>query len=301
MKALRAWGIRIVGGVAALALLTGSDSMEPAQTAFRGDYEVPLYGGWSRFQAASVDRLVLGAPENAPPRQGSKVGSFTVLGSDLNEARNFDAGGVTDGRLIDTDPNNPRERAEVVWLEPDPSWQTEGKRVWYRWWTRWNSGEYPPVPERLPGQPAWQIFTQFHHQGLEGIPPVAFDVVTNRVMADGVQRSGEWIVLDTLTDGLNDIEQRPIAPLVRDVWHEFIVRIRWSSNKDDGLVEVWYDTSPRNPPTLRVSARTLIDQSNYVKQGLYRSHEDVARTVHHDGFSASTRPPSETNGASTGP
>jgi hypothetical protein len=148
-------------------------------------------------------------------------------------------------------------------------------------------------------RPAWQIFTQFHQQGGEGIPPVAFNVVTNRVMADGVLRSGEWIVLDTLTDSLTDIEQRPIAPLTRDVWHEFIVRIRWSSNKEDGLVEVWYDTSPRDPPTLRVSARTLVDQSNYVKQGLYRSHEDVARTVHHDGFTASTRPPGDVNGAST--
>jgi hypothetical protein len=263
-----------------------------AQSAFRGDYEEPWYGGWNRLQASSVERLVLGAPENAPPKQGSKVGSFTVLGTDLNQARNFDAGGVTDGRLIDTDPNNPRERAEVVWSELNPFWQTEGKRAWYRWWTRWNSGEYPPVPERLPGQPAWQIFTQFHQLG-EGIPPVAFDVVTNRVMADGVLRSGEWIVLDTLTDDLSDVEQRPIAPLTRDVWHEFIVRIRWSNSKEIGLVEVWYDTSTRNPPTLTVSARTLVDSANYVKQGLYRNHEDTARTIHHDGFSVSSRPPND--------
>jgi|GEM_PF-4164855 len=268
--------------------------LSQAQTAFRGDYEQPWYGGWSRLQAASVDRLVLGAPANAPPKQGTQVGSFTVLGSDSNQAVNFDAGFVTDGRLIDVDPNNPRERAEVVWSELDPFWQTEGKRTWYRWWTRWNSGEYPPVPERIPGQPAWQVFTQFHQLG-DGIPPVAFNVVTNRVMADGVLRSGEWIVLDTLTDGLNDVEQRPIAPLTRDVWHEFIVRIRWSNSKDTGLVEVWYDTSIRNPPTLTVRARTLVDGSNYVKQGLYRNHEDTARTLHHDGFSVSSRPPGESN------
>jgi hypothetical protein len=272
----------------------GVPGLAHAQSGFRGDYEVPDYGGWNRLQAASVERLVLGAPENAPPRQGSKVGTFTVLGTDLNLARNFDAGAVTSGVLIDTDPANPRERTEVVWSEVDPSWQIEGKRVWYRWWTRWNSTEYPPVPERLPDQPAWQIFTQFHQLG-DGIPPVAFDVVTNRVMADGVLRSGEWIVLDTLTDSLNDIEQRPIAPLTRDVWHEFIVRIRWSSNKDEGLVEVWFDTSTRNPPTLTVRARTLVDAANYVKQGLYRNHEDTPRTLHHDGFSVSTRPPSDSN------
>lgn len=69
------------------------------------------------------------------------MGSFTVLGSDLHQARNFDPGGVTDDRLIDTDPNNPRERSEVVWSELNPVWQTEGRRVWYRWWTRWNSDE----------------------------------------------------------------------------------------------------------------------------------------------------------------
>lgn len=265
-----------------------------AQPEFQGDYESSDYGGWSRLQAASPERLVLGAPANAPSMQGSQVGSFTVLGTDLNQARNFDSGGVSDGVRIDTEPANPRERTEVLWSELDPVWQTEGKRVWYRWWTRWNSGEYPSVPMRQPGHPAWQIFTQFHQQG-DGIPPVAFDVVTHRVMADGVLRSGEWIVLDTLTDSLDDVEQRPIAPLTRDVWHEFIVRIHWSSNKDEGLVEVWYDTSIRNPPTLTVQARTLVDASNYVKQGLYRNHEDTPRTLHHDGFSASTSPPSESH------
>jgi hypothetical protein len=268
--------------------------LSQAQTAFQGDYEQPWYGGWNRLQAASPDRLVLGAPANAPPPQGAQVGTFTVLGSDANLAVNFDAGGVTDGQLIDTDPSNPRERAEVVWSELDPVWQTEGQWVWYRWWTRWNTGEYPPVPERISGQPAWQIFTQFHQQG-DGIAPVAFDVVTNRVMADGVLRTGEWIVLDTLKDSRNDVRQHPIAPLTRDVWHEFIVRIRWSSNRRQGLVEVWYDTSPENPPTLRVQTRTLVDSSNYVKQGLYRNHEDTTRTLHHDGFSVSSRPPGESN------
>jgi hypothetical protein len=106
-----------------------------------------------------------------------------------------------------------------------------------------------------------------------GLAALAFHVQGDRVVLGGVPRPFEPSVVHWS------------APLVRGVWHEYVLHVRWSADPRRGLLELWYD-GVRVLPLTHVP--TLFPgQGGYLKVGLYR-HPAIRETqvVFHDGFIA---------------
>lgn len=231
-----------------LGLFTCSLAAAPAEARviWRGDFETGDLAQWSRKQWVSADRLVVVAD---PVTQGRWALRAKVRSGD--------------------DPINASgNRNELVYAGDRP---LEAERV-YRWSTLW--------PSTFRSADTWQLFTQWHHEGANGSPPVELFTRKDRIYlrVDGVD---VWS-----------------TPLVHAAWHDFVLRIVWSANPREGLVELWFD-GVHVLPALRLA--TLFDDggSVYLKQGLYR-HESVGydQTVFHDGMVVATsvadvRPPPE--------
>ena len=123
----------------------------------------------------------------------------------------------------------------------------------------------------FPSVRTWQLFTQWHHDGCCGSPPVEFFV------------HGEEMRL-RLTDSVTVWT----APLVRGVWHEFIFHVKWSADPSVGFVELWHNREQVLPK--RNLATMYAGMNNYLKLGLYRN-DTIAQVgvVYHDGFIQATR------------
>jgi MYXO-CTERM domain-containing protein len=134
--------------------------------------------------------------------------------------------------------------------------ETEGTDKWYAWSTLF--------PADYPSNNTWQVFTQFHHTGCCGSPPVEFDVMGERIQ---LAHNGDTVLWT--------------APLVRGVWHDFAVHVYWSSTA--GFVELWYDGQQVLGKT---SVQTLYPgQQAYLKQGLYWNASITSVGVlYHDGM-----------------
>jgi hypothetical protein len=121
----------------------------------------------------------------------------------------------------------------------------------------------------------WQVFTQWHHDGCCGSPPLELDL------------HGERVTLTLQKEGVFDATELWSAPLVRGKWLDFVVHVKWSASQSTGFVELWYDGALVLP---RRAARTLFsDGRAYMKQGYYR-HADIpwTGTVFHDGMVEAT-------------
>jgi hypothetical protein len=156
------------------------------------------------------------------------------------------------------DFSNNGNRNEVVWGTP----QTNGMDRYYAWSTMFTA-EYPRESK-------WQVFTQWHHSGLSGSPPLEMDVYLDeiRLVTGGV--TTQWS-----------------APLVRGVWHDFIVHVLWSSDPNVGFVEFWYDGSKVMEKKLMATAYS--GQDNFFVQGLYRDASiQATAVVYHDGTTVAT-------------
>lgn len=206
-----------------------------AKVIWRGDFESGDISQWTKAQWMGGDRLKVVSDPVVEGRHALKV---TVKQGD--------------------DPIGASgNRNELVYTADRPA---EEERV-YRWHTLW--------PSTYESPDTWQLFTQWHHDGNGGSPPVEFFA------------RGEKIFLRV--DG-KDVWT---APLERARWHEFVFHIRWSADAKKGFVSLYYDGElvlPRTP------ARTLFPgQSVYLKQGLYR-HASVAQpqTIFHDGMTIAT-------------
>jgi hypothetical protein len=143
-----------------------------------------------------------------------------------------------------------------VFLSSSQFNEVEGNDRWYAWSSLF--------PSDYPSNNTWQVFTQWHQSGLTGSPPVEFDVIGEQIQ---VAHNGDQVLWRT--------------PLVRGVWHDFVVHIYWSSS--NGYLELYYDgTKVLN----HLAVQTVPPgQYTYLKQGLYRnaSISDVA-VVYHDGM-----------------
>lgn len=137
----------------------------------------------------------------------------------------------------------------------------EVERV-YAWSTLW--------PPKYRSTDRWQLFTQWHQESNDGSPPMVLYVRGEEVTL-GVDWTDVWS-----------------APLVRGRWHQFVVRVFWSTDPGRGFVELWYDgrRALRKRP-----ARTLIPGTGgvYLKQGLYRK-ETITwdQAVFHDDMIIAT-------------
>ncbi|MFP2906101.1 heparin lyase I family protein [Pyxidicoccus sp. 3LFB2] len=199
-----------------------------------GDFESGDRSQWSHTQMVSADRL---AVVPSPMRQGRYAIKATVKQGD--------------------DPiNSSGNRNELVRMTREPA----GSEYYYRWSTMFDS--------TFPSARTWQLFTQWHHEGSSGSPPVEFLVY------------GEEIRLNI---GGNPGVVVWRTPLVRGQWQDFIFHVKWSPNSSVGFVELYLNGKLVLPK--RYIATQFAGQLNYLKVGLYRS-DTVAQTgiVYHDGW-----------------
>ncbi|MFN7133012.1 MAG: polysaccharide lyase, partial [Myxococcales bacterium] len=216
---------------ALLALVVTAPLTADAKVLFTGDFETGDLSQYDRAQIVSADRATV---VDSPVTQGRKALRVLVRHGD--------------------DPINASgNRNELVKKTLEPV----GSERWYRWFVMWPAG-YPSVD-------TWQLFTQWHHTGNSGSPPVEFYVRGEQVRLS-VGATIPWR-----------------APLVRGRWHEFVFHVKWSPDPRVGFVELWYDGEPVLPKTY--VATQFSGQLNYLKLGLYRNDTVTADgIVFHDGF-----------------
>jgi Polysaccharide lyase len=201
-----------------------------ANVLWRGDYETGDLTQWAHIDGRA-DRLTV---VQSPVRQGKYA-----LRVELHQ------GDISSSGTRNEVENSSSQGNEV-----------EGNDKWYAWSTMF--------PSDFPAPNTWQVFTQWHHSGCCGSPPVEFDVYGETIQ---LAHQGGTILWNT--------------PLVRGLWHDFVVHVHWSSS--DGFVDLYYDgTKVLDHKTVQ----TLYPgEYTYMKQGLYRdaSISPVA-VVYHDGM-----------------
>src|ERR1041384_2209908 len=220
--------MRTLALCAALCVSTAAS----ATVIWRGDFESGDLSQWTDVEGLQSRLTVV----QSPMRQGKYA-----LRTELHQ-----------GDVIYTGTRNE------VGLETAPYQEVEGNERWYAWSTMFDAS--------YPSNDTWQVFTQWHHSGCCGSPPLEFDV------------QGEEIQVNTNGDQL-----LWHSPLVRGVWHDFKLHVYWSSNASKGFIELWYDGAPALAKTY--FATLYPGNYNYLKQGLYRDAavSDVA-VLYHDGF-----------------
>lgn len=133
-----------------------------------------------------------------------------------------------------------------------------GSEYWYRWSVRFGS--------TFPSERTWQLFTQWHHEGNEGSPPVEFYVYGEEIrLTINPPKYGSPGVIPWRT------------PLKRGVWYDFVFRVRWSPDPKVGLVELYLNGKQVLKP-LSIATQ-FPGMRNYLKAGLYRN--DTIKTTAH--------------------
>ncbi|WP_257458329.1 polysaccharide lyase [Archangium lipolyticum] len=208
-----------------------------AGVVWKGDFETGNLGQYSSVQQVSTDRLQV---VQSPAFQGRYALKATVRQGD--------------------DPiNSSGNRNELIYKGREQ----EGSEYYYRWQVMF-APDYPSVK-------TWQVFTQWHHNGCCGSPPVEFFVY------------GEELRL-TLTDSVTPWTTK----LDRGVWHDFIFHVKWSPDPSVGFVELWHNGRRVLPRYMH--ATMYAGDGIYLKLGLYRSDTvQQVGVVYHDGFVQATR------------
>jgi hypothetical protein len=209
-----------------------------ATTVWRGDFETRDLSQWSGKEAVAAERLQVVAD---PTREGRYALKVTVKKGD--------------------DPINASGNRNELFHFGNES---EGEEYYYKWSTQF-SADYPSAD-------TWQLFTQWHHDGPNGSPPLEFFVWGERIFLrlEGRDDRVVWS-----------------APLVRGQWQDFILHVKWSSSPKVGFVELYYNGELVLPR--QFSATLFRGMQNYLKQGLYRD-ESIGETgvVYHDGMIQAT-------------
>lgn len=220
-----------------MVLMVGAGVRASAEVLWRGDFETGDRSQWSKAQEVSPDRLQVVAD---PVRQGGFALRVEVRQGD--------------------DPINASgNRAELVLTSIR---EVEGNERYYARSTLW--------PDDYPYAATWQLFTQWHHEGNTGSPPMEF-----------------YVNGDNLQLRANASEVVWTAPLERGGWHDFVFHVMWSSDPRVGFVELWYDEELVLPK--RFVATMYAGQGNYLKMGLYRN-ESISEVgvLYHDGMIMAT-------------
>ncbi|HYI03018.1 MAG TPA: polysaccharide lyase [Hyalangium sp.] len=217
--------------------MLGVSSPARAGVLWRGDFETGDRSQYSAAHMVSADRLQV---VTSPVAEGSYALKATVKQGD--------------------DPINASgHRSELVYL----SNEAEGSEYYYRWKVMFPA-DYPSVR-------TWQLFTQWHHDGCCGSPPVEFYVYGEEIRLRVNQGADVWT-----------------TPLVRGVWHELTFHVKWSSDPSVGFVELWHNRERAVPK--RNLATMYAGTKNYLKLGLYRNDTVTpVGVVYHDGFIQATQ------------
>ncbi|HYO57524.1 polysaccharide lyase [Archangium sp.] len=214
-------------------------TLASASTVWKGDFETGNLSQWDREQSVSSSRLLV---VSSPVREGRYALKTTVRQGD---------------DPIDSSGN----RNELLYLDRE----APGSEFFYKWSTFF--------PSNFPRSPKWQIFTQWHHAGSGGSPPLEFYVVDDQLRLRVGGSSGKIVWR---------------APLQRAQWNDFVLHVKWSPDPKVGFIEL-YHGGKRVLPLMKVATQ-YSGQRNYLKLGLYRdasiSQEGV---VFHDGVIQATR------------
>ncbi len=218
-----------------LALFFCVSSSSRADIVWVGNFETGDRSQWSGTEMVDPDRLQV---VQSPVREGVYALRASVQQGDIP---------------IGSSGN----RNELVYQSYEP----RGSEYYYRWSTMFDKS--------FPTAQTWQVFTDWHHNGCCGSPPVEFDVV-----GEEIQFQAGYVHLWQM-------------PLVRGVWLDFIFHARWSDDPSEGFVELYVDGEQVVPKTL--VATQFPGMLNYLKQGLYRdasiSPEGI---VYHDAMIQAT-------------
>ena len=210
-----------------------------ASVVWKGDFETGNLSQWDREQTVSSNRLL-------------------VVGSPLREGRYALKTTVRQG---DDPINASGNRNELLYLGREAA----GSEYFYKWSTLF--------PRSFPRSSRWQIFTQWHHDGSSGSPPLEFYVVDDEMRMRVGGSSGKILWR---------------APLQREKWNDFVLHVKWSSDPRVGFVEL-YHGGQRVLPQTKVATQ-YSGQRNYLKLGLYRDASIAPEgIVFHDGFIQATR------------
>lgn len=258
---------------------------------FNGDFDTGDLSQWNSVgfpERQAPDRIrVVGAPTD----RSSRAGRFEVRPGD-------NAGAFAGTR---------RNRAEVgcTYLAtacvPESGPDQVGQDVYFGWSTLFPQAEFPVFnpPSFFDGQ-KWQIIMQLNRSG--STPPISVSVVGNELT----------LLSTSLTSRFTYLYR---APLRRDHWYRFALRVFHSPDPGVGFVEFWIDgklVTPRTyVPTMRQNVGGVaVDEGgtpvpNTPKLGLYRQVDTpVTQVVYHDNFKLGrTRAavdPSATPGATPG-
>lgn len=204
-----------------------------AEVVWKSNFEVGNRSEWSSTQMVDVSRLLV-VKEVA--REGERSLKATVIKGD---------------NPIQASGN----RNELI----RQTREAPGSEYWYRWSVRFGS--------TFPSVKTWQLFTQWHHDGCCGSPPVEFYVY------------GEEVRLNV---GGSPGTQVWMTPLKRGVWYDFVFHVRWSPDPKVGMVHLFLNGKEVLAP--RAIATQFKDAKgqpvlNYLKAGYYRN-ESISAPGH---------------------
>ena len=233
--------------VAAVAMTLLAARTASAST-WRGDFETGDLTQWSGVE------MVAGDPIRLKVVDGAAMGSYGVRQGKYALRVTVHQG--------DDPIGASGNRAELVHAE-GATWG-EGDEIYLGWSTLF--------PTDFGVTDTWQVFTQFHHTGCCGSPPLELDVTK------------ETLQLVSQKEGVFDETVLWSTPLERGKWHDFVWHIKWSTDATKGLVELWYDGAHVLP---KRSVRTLFSDGHaYLKQGYYRNSTIAwPGVLYHDGTS----------------
>lgn len=220
-----------------------------AEIVWTSGFETGDRSEWSSTQMVDVSRLLVvrDLEDGAKPREGARALKATVIQGD---------------KPIIASGN----RNELVKM----TLEATGSEYWYGWSVRF--------AKDFPSEKTWQLFTQWHHTGNNGSPPVEFYVYGEEIRLNIGGNPGR-IVWRT--------------PLKRGVWLDFVMRVRWSPDPKVGLVELYLGGKQVLPP-LSISTQFRDEKGavmkNYLKAGLYRNDTISKKgTLYLDRFMIATR------------
>lgn len=269
------WGlcrrVSMAAVVTALVFAAPACTARASAARFIGDFETGNFDQWAKCQNVEVVSVPCTefhsdghsmAVETDVVRQGRFAARFEVRQQDQPQ-------GLCCGA-----------RAELSGDEPTAA--NEGDDRWYQWSTRFG--------DDFPADQGWSVVSQWH-ANKDGSPPLAFNAGPANVGVD------QWgIVLQTYNaPGDAGPTFTPwSAPVVRGVWTDIKLHVKWSAKDSVGFIEFWLNGAPQTfggapcPGQTRCMVRTLMPGGGgvYFKQGYYRDPAIVPTgVVYHDGFS----------------
>lgn len=222
-----------------------------SKTYFVGDYDTGGFGQWNNCQSVVLNSSCAGVKSThysmrLMPTPAARQGPFAGrFEVHPGDKPNFGGG----------------ERSEVASTSPG-ALTHEGDERWYQW------SMY--VPPDFPTPRGEYFITMQWHAGNTGSPPLAVLVSKNGTV-------------DVGGDGADAQSRRPrtIGPLQPGRWTDYVLHVGFSRDKAKGFVEAWQNGQLTVP---RYARQTMVDDENYLKQGIYRRADGSDAVVWLDGL-----------------